>query len=113
MTTAAVAARNTITLGGQEREIRFNFNALCRLEEQFGREPFDNPQAFFENSTPVKVRGFVYAALSGADPGITLEQVGAWLTVENMGRVLEAVIGAFNDSFGGAGRPTEAPEATD
>lgn len=69
-----------VELGGKTRLLRYDYNAVCEIEEQFGKgisAIFANDQAGFRS-----VRIILWAGLRWKDPGITLQRVGQMLNEE-------------------------------
>lgn len=79
----------------KEREIVFDLNAMCRYEEATGKNAFEGMQ----NLKASDLRALLWACLH--DKKLTLEDVGAMITADNMGQISEALTLAF-------GNPTSA-----
>ena len=84
----------TITLDKQ-RTLRFDLNAMCLFEEVAGKSLFD---ASFQLATMTAkdLRAMLWACLQYDDPEITLEQVGALISAENMTDVAARLNQAFD-----------------
>lgn len=68
----------------KERTIVFDLNAMCRYEEVTGKNLFDG-SITTENLTSAKdLRALLWACLAADDGDLTLEQVGALITIHNM-----------------------------
>ena len=80
-----------INIGGKERSVKFNFNALEELDEM----GFDilNGSGKLKSIKFIKSMAFVglkYGADdTGKDPDFTLKDVGAWLTNEHIKQFLD------------------------
>jgi hypothetical protein len=65
-------------LGGCERTLYLDFNALAELQEAAGVNPFERPEVLDEAS-PRALRLLVWACLYEEDPRPSLHEVGAWM----------------------------------
>ncbi len=88
-----------IFLGNADRMIKFNYNAICDLEDFFKRPAhkiFDSEDGTVGMST---IRGCLYIGLQKHHKGVTVEEVGDWLqeTIEE-GRYTE-VAAAVGQAF--------------
>ena len=61
-----------IELGGKTRNIRYNFNALCDIEEATGKP-------ITEISGLSSIRVLLWAGLRWEDRGLTAQRVGTWI----------------------------------
>ena len=76
------------------RTIRFDLNAMVRLEEMTGKSLFDG--TFLSSDMSAKdIRAVLWACLSGEDSELTIEQVGSWISVSNMAEVASKLSEAF------------------
>ncbi|MFW6079005.1 MAG: hypothetical protein ACODAE_05250 [Gemmatimonadota bacterium] len=102
----------TLELAGETRRLRYDFNALCDLEDALGR-PLS---ALSEDSAGFReIRAMLWAGLIHEDPDLTLRDAGALLGrhIEDGGR-LEAVGEATERAMARAGFETgEDGEAED
>jgi hypothetical protein len=82
-----------VIIGGTEKNLRFDMNTFCELEEIYG-----DLNAAFDALTTMKlkaVRAFVYAALKSENEAITLSEVGRSLGIED----LEMLAGALSEAL--------------
>jgi len=90
----------TIKIGGADRPVSFNMNALAEFERLTGVGLGDLEDAF-SSIKASHIRALVYSSikegqrLSGGLADIEIEEVGSWLTVESM----EAVMSEFNKAI--------------
>ncbi|CAM3876748.1 hypothetical protein COLU111180_11985 [Cohnella lubricantis] len=69
-----------VELGGKSRLLKYDFNAVCEVEERTGKGV---AAIFSENSVGFNtVRLFLWAGLKWKIPGIQPAQVGQWLQQE-------------------------------
>ena len=61
-----------VELGGKTRNIRYNFNALCDVEEATGK-------SITEISGLSSIRVLLWAGLRWEDKGLTAQRVGMWI----------------------------------
>lgn len=69
-----------VEIGGKTRLLKYDFNAICDIEEKFGKGVaaiFTEEQMGFNT-----VRLFLWAGLKWKMPGLTVQQVGQWLQEE-------------------------------
>jgi hypothetical protein len=69
-----------VELGGKARLLKFDFNAICEVEERTGKgiaAIFSEQQVGFNT-----VRLFLWAGLKWKIPGLQPQQVGQWLQQE-------------------------------
>lgn len=76
----------SMTLGGKEYKMGFDFNALAELEEKLGRSMLEPGAMNFQSVK--EIRYFVWASLLKDSPGITVEEAGALITPSNMADVM-------------------------
>jgi len=78
----------TIQLNGTPHKIRFNFNALAEYEILTGKSALS-----FDNIGIADVRALAFVGLSEGSPDfkMTLQEVGASLTMDSMGEVTTAL----------------------
>lgn len=90
------------------RKIRFDMNALAELEDRYG-----SPQKAFEalqNGSFKAVRFLLWAGLIHEDEKLTERQVGAMLTMQNLGEVIDRIGEAINGDMPEAEEAPKAPE---
>jgi hypothetical protein len=114
-----------IEIGGEDREIKLGFNALCAFEEVSGIESVSKLAQMGEDDFGLHhTRYLVWAGLVSRDQ-YSLEDVGNWLEQDmkdgRLEDVIEQVMEALNETFpdveeaeaGGEGNPeVQDPEAT-
>jgi hypothetical protein len=81
-----------IEFGGRIREFHFDVNALSEIEEQTGKNPFEDDK-WLVNS-PRVLRLMAWACLWAEDPRPTMQQVGSWITLGNANQIAEALMQA-------------------
>lgn len=89
----------TVTLGGEERRFRLDFNALARIEEATGKNLLLNPN-WLDSLSVKDLRAFVWGLLH-VGPGEMrpeLEEVGAWLDPGSMREVTQMLLGLWKAS---------------
>ena len=86
-----------VNILGSERNLRFDMNTFCELEEIYG----DLNAAFdaLSNMKLKAVRAFVYAALKSEDESISLAQVGKGLGIEDLEMLANALSDALTSSM--------------
>lgn len=77
----------------KERTLFFNLNALCALEDMG-----INIAAIGDTVKMTQVRAILWAGLRHEDDELTLEDVGEFITMENIGEVSEAITAAFSST---------------
>jgi len=93
--TPNLAPTATVNIGGQDRTLRFDFNALALLEEKTGKSAFD--QATFQNVKASDLRALIWAGILHELPDVKMEEVGSWLHPGNVREVSEAIGKAFGN----------------
>lgn len=90
-----MSTNGTLKLGGEDRKIRFDLNAIATIGERFdirlrpGRIEEDL-KALGEHAFPLSApRTILWAGLLHADPELDEMLVGSWVDFENVGEVLE------------------------
>jgi hypothetical protein len=86
-----------VNILGSERNLRFDMNTFCELEEIYG-----DLNAAFDALSKMKlkaVRAFVYAALKSEDESITLTEVGKGLGIEDLEMLANALSDALTSSM--------------
>ena len=92
----------TIELGGKERHLKFDLNAIAEIGERL--DITIRLQRFAEDlmSTPLPfsaLRVILWAGLVHEDPDLTPQQVGAWVDLDNMQEVMDRFFTLFGDKF--------------
>lgn len=75
----------TVELGGKERKLIYDFNALAKAEEVTGKSMLDG--AVWQSPSATDLRAFIWAGLLRDDPNVTIQQVGSWLTIDTMSEI--------------------------
>lgn len=88
----------SIHLGGKDWQLRYDFNALIRLEKEIGKSAFD--ATTFQAIRAQDLRAFIWAGLLHQQHDLTLEEVGSWINPQNMKLVAEAIGKAFSTGEG-------------
>ena len=86
-----------VNILGSERNLRFDMNTFCELEEIYG-----DLNSAFDALSKMKlkaVRAFVYAALKSEDESITLTEVGKGLGIEDLEMLANALSDALTSSM--------------
>lgn len=86
-----------VNILGSERNLRFDMNTFCELEEIYG-----DLNTAFDALSKMKlkaVRAFVYAALKSEDESITLTEVGKGLGIEDLEMLANALSDALTSSM--------------
>lgn len=86
------------TLGGRDRELRYDWKAIRRLRNEHGvnllvdlsEDLLTDPQA---------VTALVWAACLHETPGLTLDEVDTWITLPQLHTIAEAVAQALQDAL--------------
>lgn len=84
------------------RALRFDFNALCLLEDSLGVTIFDIGKKLSGKVRLKDLRTIIHAGLIHEDAQLTPEDVGRMLSLTDMGDVARAVREAFEAAFSGA-----------
>lgn len=82
-----------LALGGAKRSLFYDLNALCRLKVEHRINvlvPGDE-----DTQDPVTLRALIWAGLLHEAPDLTVEAVGGWIGVGDLGRCAEAFAEAF------------------
>lgn len=103
-----------IFIGGTERRLKFNFNALCELEKLFGRPVQD---IFTKGNVGMLViRDSLFVGLKNSKPDLNPEEVGYWLEndIDKLGEFTEALTASLFAALGsvmpsGDADPTPPP----
>lgn len=81
-----------LEIGGQKRKLVFDFNAICTVNSLTN---INLLEASVGTVDAPSIRALLYASLLHDDPTLTLEQVGSWITMRNIGNVRQAIIAAW------------------
>lgn len=113
-----------ITLGGRERHLRYDVNALIDLGEELGinlltKEGWEqlvgkaDADGNFAPAEPSykRVRAILWAGLRHEDESLTVRQVGAWLDPSNLQPAIAAYQEAWRISEGSDAAGSADPKA--
>lgn len=94
-----------VQLGGRRRVIRYDFNALCDLEETLGVSGVEALNVKLSEFGFGTIRAFTWAGLLHEEPDVTVREVGVWLSalgakgLEQIGQAVgHALAAAFPDA---------------
>lgn len=90
---AAAPAATTLTIGGRERKVHFDLNALCAIEERLGLNGLQQIADQLEKLQGKSLRCVIWAGLVRDDPNLTEDEVGKWDV--NVSDVLPVAVGAL------------------
>lgn len=77
----------TLSLGGKEYTLAFNFNVICELEEHYGS--FDKAGEALDGGKMKDVRFLLFAILKQKNKLLTEHEVGELIDLQSMGEVME------------------------
>lgn len=96
----------TINVGGNEKVLLYDMNALAELEDRFECD-LDQLIEVFENSISIKkIRTFLWAGLIHENEDLTEKEVGSWIgkadtpikaVIEKMGDALKLAMGVYDE----------------
>lgn len=102
-----VAPMVPIVLGGQERHLRFDLQAIALVRDELGLDLINNPQAL--QTFPVERLGdIIWAALTHEDESLDVDgearkaairKVRRWIGMDNLEDVARAMFAAFGESM--------------
>ena len=95
-----------VELGGKERTLRVDFNALALIEERTGKSVMNLQD--FKTMKSTDIRSIVWACLVHEEPALTETEVGKMLTMATLPKVLSAFTEAMTRSMRG-NTPEESP----
>ena len=101
----------TLDLGGKERRLRYDLNAIAEIGDRLGvRVRLDHLQEdLLGVPLPLStLRLILWAGLIHEDPDLDPKQVGAWVDLENVREVGEAFFQLFGARLPPAGRQAVA-----
>jgi hypothetical protein len=85
----------------KERTVIFDLNSLVEIEDKFDAG-IDDVMEKLENKDSKKMatlRFLLWVGLIHEDESLTEKQVGSLITMENMGEIFGALVGAFTSSM--------------
>jgi len=87
----------SIEIGGKRRSLRYTFNSLIALEEEFGI-PIANFDQILSGAMSLKhVRALLWAGLLHEE---TPEEVGEWIDISQLNTITSKIEEAISLSFG-------------
>jgi hypothetical protein len=82
----------SIILGGEERHLCFDYNAIVLVEKATGVNLIESA-AGVQSAT--SLRAMLWASLLKENPKLTVDQVGAWITMHNAPGIYAALLAAW------------------
>lgn len=82
----------SLVIGGQERHLCFDFEAICKVEQLTGLNLL---KSAVSEVSATNLRALLYAALLRDDPALSLEQVSKWITMHNVANIHQALVTAW------------------
>jgi len=82
----------TLILGGVERHLVFDFNAIVQAEKVTGVNML---RASIDSLSAESLRGLLWASLLKENPTLTLDQVGGLITMANAPIIYKAIVTAW------------------
>jgi hypothetical protein len=86
----------SLILGGVERHLAFDFNAIVLAEKATGVNLL---KAIVGDIDATKIRGLLWASLLRENPKLTLDEVGSWIKPRNVATIHQALIAAWFGSI--------------
>jgi len=101
----------TIELGGKQRHLKYDFKAMLAIQRQTGRNLLDNKvvKKIIEETTPEDLLTLLWGELLHEEPGLTIDEVTGWITMENQREVALKVIKAWAAAMPEGGKKKKAP----
>jgi hypothetical protein len=96
-----------VFLGGKDRNIFYDVNALILLEKTYGELHVVDEVLTSEKISLEKLRNFLWVGLVHEDKTLTEEEVGSWFNLTNLSKLGEYVIRAL---YGSLPEKEEVPE---
>lgn len=101
-------SRVVVSLGGEDRELLYDLNALVELEAHFG-----GLQGILNiESNLANIRFMLWAGLIHAAPDLTEREVGAMVDTRRLNEYAEAVAQALQNALPPPDPNAEAPQET-
>jgi hypothetical protein len=94
----------SLILGGVERHLVFDFNAIVLAEKLTGVNLL---KAIVADVDATNLRALLWTALVRESPKLTLDEVGTWISMRNAGIIRRALVTAW---FGSIEEPTEGDD---
>lgn len=86
-----------IKIGGKERELRFDLNALAELEDAYGS--IESAMNKAQEGSIKALRCIIWAGLLHEDENLKERQVGAWLDMQTLHGLTGTLEGAITSSL--------------
>jgi hypothetical protein len=88
----------TISLGGKDIELVYDFNAFAELEEKFGsvQKAFE---AMSVNARMIDILNIIKAGMASSDVDISTKELGSYLTPRNITQLVEVITDALTSSL--------------
>jgi hypothetical protein len=88
----------TISLGGKDIELVYDFNAFAELEEKFGtvQKAFE---AMSVNPRMTDILNIIKAGMASSDIDISTKELGSYLTPRNITQLVEVITDALTSSL--------------
>jgi hypothetical protein len=110
-------SKTNIHLGGKDRSLCFDFNAICEVSKLTGLNLLEASVSTVEANN---LRALLYASLLHDEPtSLTLNEVGSWITMKNLPEVRATILTAWFESVTddekteGDNKPGEAQAQTE
>ncbi len=87
----------TLILGGRERTLCFDFNAICVASKATGLNLL---KSIVSELDPQALRGLLWAALLRDEPTLTIDEVGAMIRVPSIPGIRDALMQTWFASVG-------------
>jgi hypothetical protein len=84
---------------GKRRELRFDFNALVRMETELKMQIGEIGALMAGAGSLGHIRAIVWAGLSHAERGLSLEDVGNLIDLDKLGYIAGKIAEAFEAAF--------------
>ena len=81
----------------RERHLFLDLNAMVGFEEKTGKNMLAGGVGV--NLSATDLRALLWSCLRGEDPTLTMEQVGSFITPENMANVAESLAAAWKQAL--------------
>lgn len=93
-----------IKLGGEDRELTVTMAALWDIEEHTGINLLGSEAVeLSEFQHPKRFSATLWALLGGEDSGLSIREVGKFITLDNMDELSEALFALLRDDEGEGG----------
>lgn len=90
-----------VSLPNTDFTLRYDFNALCALEEKTGENILENFQEWQSGKSPSmrQIRVYIWGGLLHNNPKVTLEDAGNAITEAGLQASMDAMTKALNAAF--------------